>query len=78
MNQVSDMMQRQFGLKPKNTGASYRKPYLEWYDQVMLPNRYKIPDFTKFTGTDSISTMEHVSRYIAQLGEASMTPALRV
>jgi hypothetical protein len=78
MNQVSDMMQRQFGLKPKNTGASYRKPYPEWYDQVMLPNRYKIPDFTKFTRTDSISTMEHVSRYLAQLGEASMTPALRV
>jgi hypothetical protein len=61
VNQVSDMMQRQFGLKPKLGGASYRKPYLEWYDLVMLPNRYKIPDFAKFTKIDSILTMEHIS-----------------
>jgi hypothetical protein len=72
------MMQRQFGLKSKSSGASYRKPYLEWYDQVMLPNRYKILDFAKFTGTDSVSTMEHISRYLAQLGEASMNNALKV
>jgi len=61
LGQISDMMQCQFGLKPKNVGMYYKKPYPESFDQVPLPHRYKILDFTKFTGTDSISTREHIS-----------------
>jgi hypothetical protein len=78
LEQISDMMQRQFGLRPKNDGMHYRKPYLEYFDQVQLPHRYKIPDFTKFTGTDSVSTREHISRYIVQLGEATSVQELKV
>jgi hypothetical protein len=56
----------------------YRKPYPEYFDQVQLPHRYKIPDFTKFIETDSVSTREHISRYIIQLGEATSIQELKV
>jgi hypothetical protein len=65
MNQVTDMVQRQFRIKPKNTMVSYKKPYPEWFDQVLLPARYRLLDFVKFTGTGLLSTMEHTSEYLA-------------
>nr|CAE02404.2 OSJNBa0024J22.8 [Oryza sativa Japonica Group]CAE05123.2 OSJNBa0023J03.18 [Oryza sativa Japonica Group] len=68
----------QFGLKPNDTGNLYRQPYPEWFERVPLPNRYKVPNFSKFSGQDNISTYEHVSRFLAQCGEASAVDALRV
>ena len=65
---VTEMMKNQFNLKP----------YLEWYDLVSLPTNYRLPKFAKFTGHDSISTIEHVSRYLTQFGEASVEEAHRV
>jgi hypothetical protein len=72
------MMQSQFGLKLKGKTFSYKRPYLEWNDQVLLPTNYRLPEFTKFTGLDSSSTIEHVSRYLTQLGEASLEEAHQV
>ena len=48
------------------------------YDLVALPANYRLLEFAKFTGQDSISTIEHVSRYFIQLGEASVEEAHRV
>ena len=53
----------------------YKRPYLEWYDLIALPINYRFLEFAKFTGQDSISTIEHVSRYLTQLGEASIKEA---
>jgi hypothetical protein len=72
------MMKSQFGLKPKGQAFSYKCPCPEWYDQVLLPANYRLPEFTKFTGQDSTSTMEHVSRYLTKLGEASLEEAHQV
>jgi len=74
-NRITKMMQNQFGLKPKSQTFSYRRPYPEWYDIVALPPRYRVPDFTKFTRQDGTTTMEHVSRFLTQLGEASSKQA---
>jgi len=68
MNQVTNMVQRRFGLKPKNTMVSYKNPYPEWFDQVLLPPRYRLPDFVKFTGTGLVSTIKHISQYLASSG----------
>ena len=43
-----------------------------------LPTNYRLLEFGKFTGQDSTSTIEHVSRYLTQLGEASIEEAHRV
>nr|AAM08797.1 Hypothetical protein with similarity to putative retroelement [Oryza sativa Japonica Group]AAP52972.1 retrotransposon protein, putative, unclassified [Oryza sativa Japonica Group] len=70
-------MKEQFGLRPKDAGNLYRQSYPEWFERVPLPNRFKVLDFSKFLGQDSTSTYEHVSRFLAQCGEASAVDALR-
>jgi hypothetical protein len=75
---MTEMMQTHFGLKPKGQTVSYKHPYLEWWDLVALLNNYGIPEFSKFTGQDGTSTMEHISQYLTQLGEASVEDAHRV
>ena len=69
---VTEMMKNQFGLKPKGHTFSHKHPYPEWYDLVAFPVNYMLLEFAKFTGQDSTSTIEHVSRYLTQLGEASI------
>ena len=71
-------MKNQFGLKPKGQTFSYKRPYPEWYDLVVLPTNCRLPKFAKFASQDSTSTIEHVSRYLTQLGEASIEEAHRV
>jgi hypothetical protein len=71
-------MREQFGLKPKDSGNLYRHLYPEWFEKVSLPNRYKVPDFSKFSWQDNVLTYEHISRFLAQCGEASAVDALRV
>ena len=61
---VTEIMKDQFSLKPKGQTFSYKRPYPEWYDLVALPMNCRLLEFTKFTGQDSISTIEHVSRYL--------------
>lgn len=59
--QIADVMRNQFGLKPKELIFMFRKPYPEAYNQTAMPNRYRVPDFTKFFGQDNMSTVEHVT-----------------
>ena len=61
---VTEMMKNQFGLKPKGLTFSYKRPYPEWYDLVALPINYRLPEFAKFIGQNSMSTIEHVSQYL--------------
>ena len=75
---VTEMMKNQFGLKPKGQTFSLKRPYPEWYDLVALSMNYMLPEFAKFTGQDNTSIIEHVSRYLTQLGEASIEEAHRV
>jgi len=77
-NKIAEVMRDQFGIKPKVNAYSYRTPYPPAYDLIPLPNRYKILDFTKFSGQDDTSTMEHVNRFIIQCGEAANRDELRV
>jgi hypothetical protein len=65
MQRMTDVLQNQFGLKPKNQGHVYTPPFPEWYHRVALPNRVKVPaDFTKFSGQDDTSAVEHIARYL--------------
>jgi hypothetical protein len=79
VQKMADVLQNQFGLKPKNQGHVYTPPFPEWYNRVAFPRRVKAPvDFTKFSGQDDTSTMEHIARYLMQLGEASADEAFRI
>jgi transposase len=71
MQKMVDVLQNQFGLKPKIQGQAYTPPFPEWYNRVVLPHRVKaLADFTKFSRQDDTSTVEHIARYLMQLGEA--------
>jgi hypothetical protein len=55
---MADLLQNQFGLKPKMQGPTYTPPFPEWYYNVILPPRVKPPtEFTKFSGQDDTSTV---------------------
>jgi hypothetical protein len=76
---MAELMQNQFGLKPKMQGPAYKPPFPEWYFNVLLPPRVKPPtEFTKFSGQDDTSTVEHIARYLMQLGECSAEETFRV
>jgi len=49
-DKIAEVMRDQFGIKPKVNTYSYRTPYPPAYDLIPLPNWYKVPDFTKFSG----------------------------
>jgi hypothetical protein len=79
VQRMTDVLQNQFSLKPKNQGHIYTLPFPEWYHRVALPNRAKVPtEFTKFSGQDDTSTVEHIAWYLMQLGEASADEAFRI
>jgi hypothetical protein len=62
--QIADVMRNHFDMKPKDPTFMYYKPYLEAYDQIALPHRYRVLDFTKFSGKDNMSTIEYISQFL--------------
>jgi hypothetical protein len=42
VQKMADMMQNQFGLKPKMQGPAYTPPFPEWYYKVILPPRVNL------------------------------------
>ena len=57
------------GFMPKT--RTYAKPYPEYFDLPPYPPGYRVPEFSKFNGVDNKLTWEHISKYLAQLGEAN-------
>jgi hypothetical protein len=56
----------------------YQRPYPEAYDQIAMPHRYGVPDFTKFSSQDNETMIEHISNFLVQCGEASSNDALKI
>jgi hypothetical protein len=77
-DQISAILRDQFGILPKRRTIGYTKPYPSDYDLIPLPPKYRLPEFTKFNGSEGSSSIEHVSRYLAQLGMISVSYPLRV
>jgi hypothetical protein len=68
---------RDIGLSPISHQI-YQKPYLSIFNSVAYPVGWRVPAFTKFDGEGSRTTWEHVSQYLAELGEAGSDEALRI
>jgi hypothetical protein len=77
-DQVSAILRDQFGILPKRRTISYTKPYPSDYDLIPLPPKYRLPEFTKFNGSEGSSSIEHVSRYLAPLGMISISDPLQI
>ena len=63
---IAEVMREHFGLRPKQQSIMYKTPYPPVYNQIPLPHKYKMPDFTKFLGQGEVSTMEHINRFLFQ------------
>src|SRR6185503_2604709 len=78
VEQVSAVLRDQFGILPMRKAICYSKPYPGDYDLIPLPPKYRLPEFTKFSGSEGASSIEHVSRYLTQLWMISVSDPLRV
>ena len=67
----------QLGINPGRSRL-YQRSYPDAFDVVPYPRGWRVLDFIKFSGDDNRSTWEHISQYVAQLGEASSSNSLRV
>jgi hypothetical protein len=56
----------------------YHKPYPKIYDSYPYPPGFRVLEFVKFTREDNWITWEHVSQFLAQMGEASLVDYLKV
>ncbi|XP_050920214.1 uncharacterized protein LOC127137835 [Lathyrus oleraceus] len=63
-----------FGLRRPN----YTSPLSEYILQTETPPRTKIPKFTKFSGDTTELTIEHVARYLTEVGDISNNENLRI
>ncbi|KAI4329959.1 hypothetical protein MLD38_028280 [Melastoma candidum] len=60
------------GIARRDDACLYRSPYPAYVDRDFpLPRGYKVPDFTRFSGEDEMTPLEHVTRFTHQLGEAA-------
>jgi hypothetical protein len=73
VDQISAILRDQFGILPNRRTIDYTKPYPSDYELIPLPPNYRLPKFTKFSGSKGSSSIEHVSRYLAQLGMISVS-----
>jgi hypothetical protein len=78
VDQISAILRDQFGILPKRRAIGYTKPYPSGYDSIPLPPKYRLSEFTKLSGAEGSSSIEHVSRYLVQLGMISVSDPLRV
>ena len=78
MTQLANVLREIFGLEPKDRGRAYQKPYFDYFDQVQFPRGYRMPEFVKFSGDDSRTTLEHVCQFLLQCGEASNSDASKL
>jgi hypothetical protein len=59
-NQLTIILSESFGIEPKGRGRIYKKTYPNYYDQLPYPRGYRVPEFSKFSGEDGKSKLEHV------------------
>jgi hypothetical protein len=71
-------MQETFRVELSSKSCSYQKPYPSHFDLVPYPIGWRTPDFVKFSGEDNRTIWEHVTQYLAQLGEVGSIDALKI
>ena len=73
-----DAFKRKLGVDMSKCSSSYQKPYDYRFDAHIFPLGFKVPDFVKFSGNDNKSTREHISQFLAQLGDLADREAFRI
>jgi hypothetical protein len=69
--EMLEIFRKTFGTEPKTKSRSYQRPYPENYEYISYPQGFKIPEFTRFSGDDGRSTLEHIGQFTIQYGAAA-------
>jgi len=77
-NDLANLLRENFGVDVRSKTRAYQKSYPALFDSVAYPAGFRLPEFVKFSGEDTRSTFEHISQYLAQLGEADSINELKV
>ena len=76
--EIAEMLQAKLGISIAQPSSSYQKPYNSRFDIPAYPHGFRMLVFVKFSGEDNRSTREHVSQFVAQLGEVADNDVFRV
>ena len=76
--EIAGAFRDKLGVSMVPGGQSYRKPYDSRFDHHPYPQGTRIPDFSKFSGESGKNTHEHISQFIAHLGELADGEAYHV
>jgi hypothetical protein len=71
-------MWQTFGIEMSNKSRVYKKSYPSHFNLVPYPVGWRTPNFVTFNGEGNRTMWEHISQYLAQLGEVSSIDALKV
>jgi hypothetical protein len=63
-NQFATILRESFGIEPKCRERVYQKSYPDYYDHLPYHRGYRVHEFSKFSGEDGKSTLEHVGQFI--------------
>jgi hypothetical protein len=63
IEEMLEIFRQTFGTEPKTKSQSYQRPYPENYEYILYPQGFKISEFTKFSGDDGTSTLEHIGQF---------------
>jgi hypothetical protein len=77
-NQLTIILRESFGIESKGRRRVYQKSCPNYYDQLPYPRGYRVPEFSKFSGEDDKTTLEHVGQFILQYGEGNANDALKL
>ncbi len=63
----SDNVLQGSSVESKVAMHTYQRPYPEYVDYVPYPQGFEVLNFTKFTGEDTRTTIEHIGQFIEQM-----------
>jgi hypothetical protein len=68
-DEVAKLFKDKLDVNVSGTWQSYWKPYNHLFDTMPYPQGTRISNFSKFSGEGRKSTHEHISPFLAHLGE---------
>jgi hypothetical protein len=71
-------LRESFSIEPKGQWHVYQNPHPNYYDQLACLRGYRILEFSKFSGDNGKTTLEHVGQFILQCGEVSDNDTLKL
>lgn len=78
MDAMVERIMAQNGVNVSLHRPNYSSPLSDYILQTELPRGLKIPNFTKFSGDTSESTIEHVAIYLIEVGDLINNENLRI